>query len=564
MAAKPQTDNTNTESKPSAIAGDSVDPTDKRYTGLMDAALSALQQQLEQDPPFLWSERQLRLQRVRQLPVDTAQVLTEKYRRLLEAYRIELDYANSIEAYRELLSRDADSRLVEFLRIGRLALYYQTLNGRESAIWDRQHRQWLRLSNEDNEKITQGLRIAKKLEPPQLMLLPLFGAEQIEDAMAQPPVGHWAAGTNVTENTEQHRDRVDQDSLFAETRAYAAALDSYGFLSLTGNGNQDAEKWLALIADERHAPSLDELSHLFALSNELLRAQAGITRFPAQVYAPDGHAAEREVLRIGNFTLLAEGRYLSYDRELRRLLELPRQPAADLLDMADSFARRDAATLANVAIDPSAGQALQLLVQIPNLAERIAQGGPVGYLILLLAGVAYLLGAYRFLHLSLIGKRMRKQLQSLENGLDNPLGRTLAKVEQTSLTHHDALSLLVEEALIEEQARLDYGLTLLKLIAAIAPMLGLLGTVTGMIETFQAIAMHGTGDPKLMSGGISEALVTTVEGLVTAIPILLLHSLLSSQSQSFGILLEAHAAAALAERLEQQTPGAGDPQAAPR
>ncbi|HOI66949.1 MAG TPA: ABC transporter permease, partial [Thiomonas arsenitoxydans] len=114
---------------------------------------------------------------------------------------------------------------------------------------------------------------------------------------------------------------------------------------------------LALFADERHIPSLDELARLFALSNDLLRAQAGITRFPAQVYAPDGHATEREVLRIGNFTLLAAGRYLSYDRELGHLLELPRQPAADLLDMADSFARQDAATLANVAIDPSAGQA---------------------------------------------------------------------------------------------------------------------------------------------------------------------------------------------------------------
>jgi len=564
LAAKPQTDNASIGPKPSVMAGVSVSLTDKPYKQLIDAALSALQQRLEQDPPFLWNERQSRLQRVSQLPVDTAQALTEKYRRLLEAYRIELDYANSLEAYRELLSSDADSRLVEFLRIGRLALYYQTLNGRESAIWDRHRRQWLRLSNEDNEKITQGLRIAKKLEPPQLMVLPLFGAEQVKDATAQPPAVHWAAGMDATANTAQQSDSVDKESLLAETRAYAAALDSYGPLSLSGAGNEDAEKLLALFAAERHTPSLDEWARLFALSSELLRMQAGITRSPAQVYIPDGHPAEREVLRIGNFTLLAAGRYLSYDRELGHLLELPRQPAAGMLDMADSFARQDTTTLANVAIDPSAGQALQLLVQIPNLSERIAQGGPVGYLILLLAGFAYLLGGYRFFHLSLIGKRMRKQLQSREHRLDNPLGRILAKVEHAPMTNHEALSLLVEEALIEEQARLDYALTFLKLIAAIAPMLGLLGTVTGMIETFQAIAMHGTGDPKLMSGGISEALVTTVEGLVTAIPILLLHSVLSSQSQAFGILLEAHAAAALAQRLEQQTLDAGHPAAVVR
>ena len=112
--------------------------------------------------------------------------------------------------------------------------------------------------------------------------------------------------------------------------------------------------------------------------------------------------------------------------------------------------------------------------------------------------------------------------------------------------------LIVEESLTTEQTRLEQGLAFLKLIAAIAPMLGLLGTVTGMIETFQAIALHGSGDPKLMSGGISEALVTTVAGLVTAIPILLLHSLLSGKSQALAALLEAHISVALATRLEQR------------
>src|SRR5690606_33723437 len=116
----------------------------------------------------------------------------------------------------------------------------------------------------------------------------------------------------------------------------------------------------------------------------------------------------------------------------------------------------------------------------------------------------------------------------------------------------EVLYLTVEEALSGEQARLERVLPFLKLAAAIAPMLGLLGTVTGMIKTFQAIALHGSGDPKLMSGGISEALVTTVEGLVTAIPILLLHSLLTAKSQTLSALLEAHASAALAARLERR------------
>ena len=154
---------------------------------------------------------------------------------------------------------------------------------------------------------------------------------------------------------------------------------------------------------------------------------------------------------------------------------------------------------------------------------------------------------------------MRRQLFGGNWQPDNPLGRILSKLEQSPMNDDEALYLVIEDALAAEQADLDYGLTFLKLIAAIAPMLGLLGTVTGMIETFQAIALQGSGDPKLMSAGISEALVTTVEGLVTAIPILLLHSLLSGKSQALGALLEAHASAALAQRLEARHPVPGNP-----
>jgi biopolymer transport protein ExbB len=350
-----------------------------------------------------------------------------------------------------------------------------------------------------------------------------------------------------------------KEELFLSIRESAANLKPYYVQQVLAGDAARQRELIDRLADSRHIPTADELTQLFASLQNQLDALGSIASFRAPVYAPSGQAAEKEVLRLGGFSFLSEGRYLVYSPEVDRLIELPRQPAPNLLDLAREYARVEAPSLAPVAIDPSAGQTLQLLVQVPNLRERIAQGGVVGYLILVLAGVAYVLAAYRFVELTRIGQRIRSQLQSSRPQLDNPLGRVLARLEQANTNEEEVLYLTVEEALTGEQAHLERALPFLKLVAAIAPMLGLLGTVTGMIKTFQAIALHGSGDPKLMSGGISEALVTTVEGLVTAIPILLLHSLLLGKSQTLAALLDAHASAALAARLERRNaPADGD------
>jgi biopolymer transport protein ExbB len=348
-----------------------------------------------------------------------------------------------------------------------------------------------------------------------------------------------------------------KEDLFLAIRESAANLRPY-YQRLVLAGDAASQRGLIdRLADNRHMPTADELAQLFASLQNQLDGLGSISAFRAPVYAPSGQAAEKEVLRLGGFTFLSDGRYLVYSPEVDRLIQLPRQPAQNLLALAREYARVEAPSLAPVAIDPSSGQTLQLLVQVPNLRERIAQGGIVGYLILVLAGFAYALAAYRFVELTRVGHRIRNQLQSPHPRLDNPLGRVLARLDQATTNEEEVLYLTVEEALTGEQARLERALPFLKLVAAIAPMLGLLGTVTGMIKTFQAIALHGSGDPKLMSGGISEALVTTVEGLVTAIPILLLHSLLLGKSQTLGALLEAHASAALAARLERRNAPAG-------
>jgi biopolymer transport protein ExbB len=115
----------------------------------------------------------------------------------------------------------------------------------------------------------------------------------------------------------------------------------------------------------------------------------------------------------------------------------------------------------------------------------------------------------------------------------------------------ETLELKMAEAVLSETPKLESGLTLLKIIAAVAPLMGLLGTVTGMIITFQAITIFGAGDPKAMAGGISSALVTTVLGLLVAIPTVLLHTVVNGRSQRIIHVLNEQATGIVAEHSER-------------
>lgn len=515
----------------------------QQLVNLLEGAIFALKERIRAGMPFQLNERLARIDGLEKMPSNSDEAMVEKYRRLFDAYRIELDYAKTVEAYRDLLAQDSGGRLVNFLRIGHLALYYQTVNGLESAVWQPQQRKWLRLSGEQNEAIRQALRIARKIEPPQLMELPLF----VPEVAAQTKNLNADNDANKSlSSSEPHTEPAVQTMLDA-IRTHIADLKA-GLPQNDGNG---IKRMLERVLDARRPLSVDDLAELFRGLQSQLDKQGRIYLESAPVYFGNGQVREQAVLHIGGFTRIAASLYLAYWPEVDKLVVLPRQPNSSLLELAEAFMHQPANSLASLAVDPSSGQILQMVVEIPNLKERIAQGGTVGYLILMLAGVACLLSAYRFIDLSLIGRHTRRQLQSSEYRVDNPLGRMLARIDQVQVQDEELLYLAVDDALSVEQARLNQALPFLKLVAAIAPMLGLLGTVTGMIETFQAIALQGSGDPKLMSGGISEALVTTVEGLVTAIPILLIHSLLASKSQALGTLLEARATAELTQRIER-------------
>lgn len=295
--------------------------------------------------------------------------------------------------------------------------------------------------------------------------------------------------------------------------------------------------------------SIEEIERLwFELQREM--TQSGkVHTFTRDVVMANGEKQQTQVTRVGGFNLIANGKYLEYIDETGSVAELIRQPSARYLSSAQalSSSKNEAVPFA---LDPTGGSILSLLVQAPDTQERIEQGGPVGYVILAIGLVGLLIALERFVTLFLIGGKVSRQLKSDKANSDNPLGRVMLVKEQNPKADTETLELKLSESILREVPKLSSRLTLIKIISVVAPLIGLLGTVTGMINTFQAITLFGTGDPKLMAGGISQALVTTVLGLVVAIPMVFIFTLLHTRSRSIINLLQQQSAGIIAERAE--------------
>ena len=257
----------------------------------------------------------------------------------------------------------------------------------------------------------------------------------------------------------------------------------------------------------------------------------------------------KDVVRVGAFNAVSGGKYLYWDPEVMKLKELGRQPGARFLGTVAPFENaRDG--ISALALDPSRGAILGLLVMTPGFTERIDQGGPIGYSIIVLGVLAGLLGLVRFLYVVLVSRKVTSQQKAEKVDDGNPLGRVLNVYENNKETDAETLELKLDEAILRESSTLDRFLWIVKVVSVVAPLMGLLGTVTGMIATFQAITLFGTGDPKLMAGGISEALVTTMLGLFVAIPLTLIHAGVSSFSKGVMDILEEQSAGLVATRAE--------------
>jgi biopolymer transport protein ExbB len=304
--------------------------------------------------------------------------------------------------------------------------------------------------------------------------------------------------------------------------------------SLTNIHYPDREEFLvelgSKMAGANTLASIEDIERLwFELQREITES-GKIVRFNTEVTLADGEKTNTEVVRVGAFNLVFDGGYLTYDSSTGSISELQRQPeqsrytgsASDMMD-AD-------AGLVDFGLDVTRGGILALLVESPTINDRIQQGGIVGYCIIGLGIIGLLIAIWRFIGLSTDSRKVTAQLKRDTASTDNPLGRVLAAYESNQGADTETVELKLSEAALREMPALTKGLLFIKVISVVAPLMGLLGTVTGMIKTFQVITLYGAGDPKMMAGGISQALMTTVLGLVVAIPMVLLHTIVSGQS----------------------------------
>ena len=296
--------------------------------------------------------------------------------------------------------------------------------------------------------------------------------------------------------------------------------------------------------------SIEEIERVwFELQREMTES-GKVTKFTTDVVEAGGAKVSKEVVRVGPFALVADGKYLEFNGVTGTVSELIRQPA-DRYGESAAELQASNGDIVKFGIDPTGGSILGLLVQAPNLQDRVEQGGVVGYIILIVGAFGLLLSIERLFTLTVIRAKVNSQLKSAEVKDNNPLGRVLKVRDEHPNADTEALELHLTEAILAEVPKLGRNLTIIKIISVVAPLMGLLGTVTGMINTFQAITLFGTGDPKLMAGGISTALVTTVLGLVVAIPTTLLYAMLNTRSKNIVYILQEQAAGVIAERAER-------------
>ncbi|MBY5921154.1 MotA/TolQ/ExbB proton channel family protein [Ferrimonas balearica] len=361
-------------------------------------------------------------------------------------------------------------------------------------------------------------------------------------------------------NNDQEIDRLSRDlatatgdlgEMFGVVRQVSGDMSGQLNASLVSAQFPGRDDFMAELASAKELPTIKELEELWiALQTEM--TQSGkVVKFNAEVIDPNGNVSEQAVTRVGNFTLLDAKEYLTYNTETGTIQRLAKQPEGFKVRTVGQYSGSSAGQTP-LFVDPSRGALLAVYTQKATLEEQFHQGGTVGYIIAGLLGLGVLISLYKIITLTLESAKIRAQVKNVDNPGNNALGRILKTYQENKNVDVETLELKIDEAILKETPRIESGVNMIKVMAAISPMLGLLGTVTGMIETFQNITLFGTGDPKIMAGGISMALVTTVLGLVAALPLLLMHALVAGRAKSVVEVIEEQSAGIIATHAEQR------------
>ena len=335
--------------------------------------------------------------------------------------------------------------------------------------------------------------------------------------------------------------------LFGVTRQIAG--DTRGNVEASMTTSQFGRERIEFLEDLGKSKELPSIAELERLWQELVREmveQGKIVEYQAEVYTPSG-IETRDVVRAGVFSVVSEGEYLLWDPNQGQLQQLSRQPPARFVDTVGEF-ESSTEEFAGLAVDPSRGSLLAVLIETRGLTERLPEGGAVGYSVITLGIIAALLGIYKMIVLTITGRKVASQKKTSRPDKGNPLGRILAVASDNPDVDREQLELMLDEVVLRESSKLESLVWLVRIVSVVAPLMGLLGTVTGMIKTFQSITLFGAGDPRMMAGGISEALVTTMLGLVTAIPLVLMHAALANSTKKIVDTLDEQSAGLIAQQ----------------
>ncbi|EGQ9232225.1 TPA: MotA/TolQ/ExbB proton channel family protein [Vibrio alginolyticus] len=378
-----------------------------------------------------------------------------------------------------------------------------------------------------------------------------------EELAAQQALGDQLKATfdendkQLTELTETLRVRSGTlGEMFGVVRQYAGEFK--GLFAASQNAVQFPERdaLLTKLAESKELPSTQELEAFWHTILQQVVASGETATTQATVVYGEGKEAVRDVTLVGEFNAIADGKYVTYVPQTGKFEELSRQPRTNITRHVAGF-ESASNSYEPLFIDPSRGVILSLLVQSPTVQERIDQGGIVGYVILGMGAVGAIIALVCFLRLQVIGGKMRKQAKSETVIPGNPLGEVIQAYQEHKGDNLEDLEAKLDEIILRNAPSIERFISSIKLFASVAPLLGLLGTVMGMIGTFQAITLFGTGDPKLMAGGISEALVTTMLGLVVAIPLLFLYTIVHSKGRRLVQTLEEQSAGFIARYQEK-------------
>ncbi len=423
--------------------------------------------------------------------------------------------------------------LLEIVKRGQYA-DTQEQRDREARFRNEKNKQAKMLSDAKAERARlekEAARLEQKFEANEALLV--VAEEQLRERLGSlnEIFGHLAG------NTTEARNIMEQSLTAAQF-----GKDREDFMTKLGSKMNEGIK----------LASIEELETLWYELQREINASGEVVKFTADVISTDGNVEQRDVVRVGNFNVVSDGQYLSYSPSRGMYSELPSQPAGRYTSSTSDILSEDTFPVQFAAdpTGPQGGSLLQSLISMPSTAERMTLGGPVGFIIMTIGLLATALFIWRFRELWAMRSAVQAQAASDTLSDDNALGRILKIAEEDKKADTDTLELKMAEQILKERPTIEGLNWVLKIVSVVAPLMGLFGTIIGMIETFTMITLFGTGDPKTMASGISVALVTTWLGLMVAIPTTFMYATVNNFAKGILGTIEESSTGMVAKRSE--------------